>query len=135
MIGVRFPTGAEDFSSSLCFQTCSGAHPASYPMGIGGSFLEGKARSGRDADHSPPSSAEVKYEKELYLLSLHVPSWCVTGQLFLYFLLCISHLFHARYIYPAQPIFLDLIILTEGLLYDGYKLCTSSSYLLLLPLS
>jgi hypothetical protein len=26
-------------------------------------------RPGRDADHSPPSSAEVKNEQELYLLS------------------------------------------------------------------
>jgi hypothetical protein len=34
-IEVRYPTGAEDFSSSLCVQTSSGAHPASYPMGTG----------------------------------------------------------------------------------------------------
>jgi hypothetical protein len=60
-IAVRSSTGAEDFSSSPCVQTGSGAHPASYPMGTGG-----KARPGRDADHSPPSHphlvAEVKYE-------------------------------------------------------------------------
>jgi hypothetical protein len=55
-IEVRSPTGA-DFSSSPCVQTGSGAHPASYAMGTGG-----KARPGRDADHSPPSSAEVKNE-------------------------------------------------------------------------
>jgi hypothetical protein len=61
-IDVRSPTGAEDFSSSPCVQTGSGAHPASYPMGTGGSFLGGKARPGRDADHSPSSSAEVKNE-------------------------------------------------------------------------
>jgi hypothetical protein len=52
----------EDFSSSPCVQTGSVAHPASYPMGTGGSFPGGKARPGRDADHSPPSSAEVKNE-------------------------------------------------------------------------
>jgi hypothetical protein len=28
-------------------------------VGTGGSFPGGKARPGRDADHSPPSSAEV----------------------------------------------------------------------------
>jgi hypothetical protein len=28
-----------------------------------------------DTDHSPPSSAEVKNEQELYLLSPHVPPW------------------------------------------------------------
>jgi hypothetical protein len=60
--GVRSPTGAQDFSSTLCVQTGSGAHPASYTMGTGGSFPRGKARPGRDADHSPPSSAEVKKE-------------------------------------------------------------------------
>jgi hypothetical protein len=56
VIEVRFPTGAEDFSSSLCVQTGSGAHPASCPMGTGGSFPGSKARPERDADHSPPSS-------------------------------------------------------------------------------
>jgi hypothetical protein len=61
-IEVRSPTEAENFSSSPCVQTSSGAHPASYPMGTGGSFPGGKARPGRDADPSPPSSAEVKNE-------------------------------------------------------------------------
>jgi hypothetical protein len=61
-IEVRSPTGTKDFSSSPCVQTSSGAHPASYPMGTGGSFPGGKARPGRDADHSLPSSAEVKNE-------------------------------------------------------------------------
>jgi hypothetical protein len=56
-IGVRSPEGAKDFSSSLCVQTGSGAHPASCTMGTGG-----KARPGCDADHSPPSSAEVDNE-------------------------------------------------------------------------
>jgi hypothetical protein len=60
--GVQSPTEAEDFSSTLCSQTGSGAHPAFYTMGTGGSFSEDKARPGRDADHSPPSSAEVKKE-------------------------------------------------------------------------
>jgi hypothetical protein len=41
-----------DFSSSLCIQTSSGAHPASYPAGTGGGGSPGaKARPGRDADH------------------------------------------------------------------------------------
>jgi hypothetical protein len=60
--GVRFPAGAKDFSSTLCVQTGSGAHPASCTMGTGGSFPGGKARLERDADHSPPSSAEVMNE-------------------------------------------------------------------------
>jgi hypothetical protein len=61
-IGIRSPTGAKDFSSILCVQAGSGAHPASFPMGTGGPFPGGKARPGRDADHSPPSSAEVVNE-------------------------------------------------------------------------
>jgi hypothetical protein len=58
-IGVRSPAGAKDFTSSLFVQTGSGAYPASCTMGTGGPFSGGKVRPGRDADHSPPSSAEV----------------------------------------------------------------------------
>jgi hypothetical protein len=61
-IGVRSPAGEKDFSSSLCVQTGSEAHPASCTMGTGGPFPGGKERPGRDADHSPPSSAEVVNE-------------------------------------------------------------------------
>jgi hypothetical protein len=61
-IGVRSPAGAENFSSSRCVQTGSGVHPASCTMSTGDPFPGGKARSGRDADHSPPSSAEVVNE-------------------------------------------------------------------------
>jgi hypothetical protein len=35
-IGVRSPTEAKDFSSVLCVQTGSGAHPASCTMSTGG---------------------------------------------------------------------------------------------------
>jgi hypothetical protein len=58
-VGVRFPAQAKDFSSNLCVQTGSGAHPASCTMGTGGPFRGSKARPGRDADHSPSYSAEV----------------------------------------------------------------------------
>jgi hypothetical protein len=61
-IGVRSPAGTEDFSSNLCVQTGSGAHPAYCPMGTGGPFPGGKTRPGRDSDHSPLSSAEVVNE-------------------------------------------------------------------------
>jgi hypothetical protein len=60
---VLSPTEAEVFSSNLCFQTGSGAHPASYTVGTGGSFPGGKQRPERDADHSLPSSAEIKKER------------------------------------------------------------------------
>jgi hypothetical protein len=45
-IGVRSPAGAKDFSSSLCVQTGSGAHPASCPVGTGGPFPGGKSAAG-----------------------------------------------------------------------------------------
>jgi hypothetical protein len=61
-IGVRSPAGSKDFSSNLCVQTGSGAHPASCTMGTGGPFSGSKARPVHDADHSPPSSAEVVNE-------------------------------------------------------------------------
>jgi len=59
-IGIQFPAEAKDFSSSLSVQTSSEAHPASYLMGTESPFPGCKARPGRDADQSPPSSAEVK---------------------------------------------------------------------------
>jgi hypothetical protein len=61
-IGVRSWAGAKDFSYSLFVQTGSGAHPASCTTGTGGPFPGAKARPGHDADHSPPSSAEVEYK-------------------------------------------------------------------------
>jgi hypothetical protein len=45
-IEVRFPAKAKDFSSILCVQTGSGAHPASCPMGTGGPFPGGKSAAG-----------------------------------------------------------------------------------------
>jgi len=40
---VRFPGGAGNFSLHYYVQNGSGANPASYPMGTGGSFPGGKA--------------------------------------------------------------------------------------------
>jgi hypothetical protein len=37
-IGVRYPAGTKDFSSSLCVQTGSEAYPASCKMGTGSPF-------------------------------------------------------------------------------------------------
>jgi hypothetical protein len=56
---VRFSAGAGNFSRHHRVQTGSGAHPASYPVGTRG-FFPGVKRPGREADHSTPSSAEVK---------------------------------------------------------------------------
>jgi hypothetical protein len=56
---VRFPAGAGNFSLHYRVQNGSGAHPASYPMGAG-AYSRGVTRTGRKADHSLPSSAQVK---------------------------------------------------------------------------
>jgi hypothetical protein len=52
-------------------------------MGTGGPFPRGKVQPGRDADHSPPPSTEVK-NKELHLLFPQAPPWRVGGQLYSY---------------------------------------------------
>jgi hypothetical protein len=49
----------EEWKVTWCVQTGSGAHPASYSLGTGGSSLELK-RPRREAGHSPPSNAEIK---------------------------------------------------------------------------
>jgi hypothetical protein len=46
VIGVRSPVGVKDFSSNLCVQTGSGAHPASCTMGTGGPFPGAKRGRG-----------------------------------------------------------------------------------------
>jgi hypothetical protein len=83
-VGIATDYGLDDRGSNSCgagnffprhrVQTGSGPHPASCPMGIRGSF-PGIKRPGRDADHSPPSSAEVKECVELYLHFLNTSSW------------------------------------------------------------
>jgi hypothetical protein len=57
-VGVRVLVGSR-ISLFYVVQTGSGVHTTSYKTGIGGSF-PGVKRQGREADHSPPTSAEVK---------------------------------------------------------------------------
>jgi hypothetical protein len=61
-IKVRSPADAKDFSSSNCVYIRSETHPVSCTMGTVVPFPGAKARPGRDADHSPLSSAEVENE-------------------------------------------------------------------------
>jgi len=70
-VGVALCYGLDDRGSRLLFsartgnfslsrvQNGSGAHPTSFPMATGALSL-GVKRPGREADHLPPSSAEVK---------------------------------------------------------------------------
>jgi hypothetical protein len=52
------PAGTGDFALLHNVQTGSGARPASYTVGTGGSF------PGAESDQSPPSNAEVKNSLE-----------------------------------------------------------------------
>jgi hypothetical protein len=54
---LKVPVGAK-ISPLHIIQTSSGTHPGSYPMGTGG-LSPGVKRPGREADRSPPTSAEV----------------------------------------------------------------------------
>jgi len=61
------------FSLTNRIQTETGAQPASYPMGTGGSYPGDKA-AGTWSWPSLPSSAEVKYAWN-YNFTPPVPSW------------------------------------------------------------
>jgi hypothetical protein len=71
MAVVRVPVGSK-FSLLYIVQTGSGVHPISYKMGTGSSF-PGVKRQGREADHSPPTSAEVKKTRIYTSTHLYVP--------------------------------------------------------------
>jgi hypothetical protein len=71
---VRFPAGAGNFSVTTTSRTVLGSTrpPIQWVRG----FLSlGVKRPEREADHSPPCSAEVKECMELYLHSPNMPSW------------------------------------------------------------
>jgi hypothetical protein len=65
---VGFQAGARDFSLLHSIKTGSGAHPASYLMDNAGSFPR------PEANHSPPSSAEIKNDGTIHPLP-HTSSW------------------------------------------------------------
>jgi hypothetical protein len=71
--GNRFLVWTRDFSGLHSIHIGSGAYPGSYPMGTEGSLPRVK-RPGREADHSLPSSAEVKNGGATPPLP-HMPSW------------------------------------------------------------
>jgi hypothetical protein len=79
------PTEAKAISSNLCVQTGSGTHPASYPRVLR-SFPYGKARPGRDADHSPHLVPRSRMSTS-YTSSPLGAYMAVAGQLYFYVLL------------------------------------------------
>jgi hypothetical protein len=89
-IGVGFPARTRDFSSNLCVQTGSEAHPASCTMGNGGPFpgakrgwsvtltthpyLLPRSRLSRSYTSSPPRAAMACSGAALLLLSYNTVS-------------------------------------------------------------
>jgi hypothetical protein len=65
--------GAGIFSLHHRVQDDSGTQPPI--QWVPGALTLGVKRPGREADHSPPSSVEVKECVELYLHSPNTPSW------------------------------------------------------------
>jgi hypothetical protein len=84
---------AKGFSSSLCVQTGSGAHPASCPTGTGGPFPGHKARAGRDADHLPHLLPRP-FMSRSYTSSPppQTPPWRVAGLLYFTFFTLHGHI-------------------------------------------
>jgi hypothetical protein len=71
---VRFPTRTGNFS--LHHRVQNGSGPTQPPIQcVPGALSLGIKRPGREAYHSPPSSAEDKESVELYLHSPATPSW------------------------------------------------------------
>jgi hypothetical protein len=74
VLGFDFRRGLVIFLFTTASRTVLG--PTQPPIQwIPGALSSGVKRLGREADHSPPSSAEVKEFVELYLHSLNTPSW------------------------------------------------------------
>jgi hypothetical protein len=95
-IEVRSPAEAKDFSSSLCVQTGSEAHPASCTMGTGGPFPGAKARPGRDADHSPHLVSRSRMSRS-YTSSPPCPSIVVLWDCFSRYVCGYSYVFARGY--------------------------------------
>jgi hypothetical protein len=82
--------GRWEFIFHHSVQTGSGAHPAFYPTDARGSLSLVVKRLEREADHSPPSSAEVRMRGAIRPFHPYaVMAWCsvkAQGQLHLYLL-------------------------------------------------
>jgi hypothetical protein len=82
----RSPTEAEDFSSSLCVQTGSGAHPASYTMGTGGCYPRVKHGRGVMLTTHPLLSPRLRKCRSYTSSHPKAPLWSVKGTIYLFFL-------------------------------------------------
>jgi hypothetical protein len=103
--GIRVPAVTGNFSFHHRDQTGSGSHPVSYPMGIR-DFSLGVKRPGREANHSPPPSAEVKNTWSYTSIPQYAfVAWCsikAEGQLYLYLYLLLSKLMSSEWSPPVK---------------------------------
>jgi hypothetical protein len=61
VVGVRVPVGSRVFTFAYRVESGSGAHPASYAVGIVALSQEvERQEGGGESCHSPPTNAEVK---------------------------------------------------------------------------
>jgi hypothetical protein len=74
--GVRFPAEAKDFPLFHGVQAGFGSHPASYAMDTEAVSL-GVKRPGCEAQHSPPSSVEVKNGGAIPAPPFIFMAWCL----------------------------------------------------------
>jgi hypothetical protein len=82
-IGVRSPVGAKDFSSNLCVQTSSEAHPASCAMGTGGPFPGAKSGRGVTLTTHPLLMARPRMSRS-YASSPQAPPWSIAALLYVF---------------------------------------------------
>jgi hypothetical protein len=74
---VSNPGRGKDFSFSHCVQTGSWAHKSSYLVGVHGSVLPEVKRTGREANHTPPLSADISNDWICTSTSPYVfMAWC-----------------------------------------------------------
>jgi hypothetical protein len=74
-VRVRVPVGSNTFLLLHVVKTGFGVHLISYSMGTG-AFSPGVKRQGSKANHSPPTSAEVKKTWN-YISTAHTPNGVV----------------------------------------------------------
>jgi hypothetical protein len=84
MAEVWFRTKVEDFSSNLCVQTGSGAHPASCTVGAGGSFPGVKRGRGVMLTTHPLLVPRLRKSRIYTSCHPNAPLWSVTGPLYLF---------------------------------------------------
>jgi hypothetical protein len=74
VLGINSRRGMGIFLFTIASRTALG--PTQPPIQwVPGAFSMRVKRPGREADHSPPSSAKAKERMELYLQSPNTPSW------------------------------------------------------------